>query len=82
MYIFVSVEVNIKIGFNELLTAIKELPDSQLALLKGELNKPVKPIVTKNRALKQLLLDGPVFDKEQLATIKEARKSINTWRTV
>ena len=73
-------ELNVKIGFNELLSAIRNLPDSQLALLKEELNKPIAPPAKTNRALKELLLSGPVFDKEQLAAIAEARKSINQWR--
>ncbi|MEC3878478.1 hypothetical protein [Parapedobacter sp. 10938] len=73
-------ELNVKLGFNELLSAIRSLPDSQLALLKKELDKPVTSAVRSNKALKELLLSGPVFEKEQLASIAEARKSINQWR--
>ncbi|HWK57126.1 MAG TPA: hypothetical protein VNQ80_07305 [Parapedobacter sp.] len=73
-------ELNVKLGFNELLSAIRSLPDSQLALLKKELDKPVTLAVQPNKALKELLLSGPVFEKEQLASIAEARKSINQRR--
>ncbi|PPL02153.1 hypothetical protein [Parapedobacter indicus] len=75
-------ELNVKIGFNELLAAIKGLPDSQLAILKKELDKKtIKPATTRNKPLKELLLKGPIFEKDQLMAIAEIRKSINQWRT-
>jgi len=77
---FVSMELNVKIGFNELLSAIRSLPDSQLTLLKKELDKPETSKANTNKALKELLLDGPIFEKEQLTAIAEARKFINQWR--
>lgn len=73
-------ELKIEIGFEELLSAIKQLPDNQLAILKQELVKKRETPV-KNSKLKTLLLKGPVMTDEQYKAFKETRKQLNQWRT-
>lgn len=73
-------QVQINIGFDQLLQIVKALPAKQLKQLKAEVDK-------QNRAVKQesnleiLLLNGPTATKEQLETIEANRKAINQWRT-
>jgi hypothetical protein len=74
------VELKVEIGFEELLSAIKQLPDSQLAILKQELAKKRETPI-KNSKLKALLLNGPVMTDEQYKAFKETRKQLNQWRT-
>lgn len=72
-------ELKVEIGFNDLLHAIKALPENQLSALKIELEK-IEPSVTNNTNLKDILLKAPVFGKDELSKVKEARKQINKWR--
>ncbi|WP_295655515.1 hypothetical protein [uncultured Mucilaginibacter sp.] len=88
-------ELKVDIGFEELLHAIQQLPEDQLTALKDKLNGDKNPsgmADLKNNAndpknssnmdeLRALLLTGPVFTKEQLKAISDARKQINKWRT-
>ena len=88
-------ELKVDIGFEELLHAIQQLPEDQLTALKDKLNGDKNPSVmmdlkneengNKNSSnmddLKAFLLKGPVFTKEQLKAISDARKQINKWRT-
>ncbi|MGX5687421.1 hypothetical protein [Arcticibacter tournemirensis] len=69
-----------RIGFDQLLRIIKQLPLNDLNRLKAELNNQSDASAS-NSDIKSLLLNGPVFDKEQLEEIKRARKQINKWRT-
>jgi hypothetical protein len=73
-------EVKVNIPFRELITLIRQLSPEQKAQIQKELATETKS-GTKNSRLTELLLDGPVFAKEQIDTIKETRKSINQWRT-
>lgn len=69
-----------QIPFQELLTVVKTLSPEQKARLRKELSdKPTKP--AKLSSFTQLLLEGPVFTKKQIATIEENTKSIAAWRT-
>jgi len=73
-------QVQIEIGFDQLLRIVKTLPVGQLRKLKEEIEKEVneeKP----QPDLETLLLNGPTATKKQLETIANNRKAINQWRT-
>jgi hypothetical protein len=74
------VELKIEIGFNELLSAIKQLSENQLAILKEEISKKEQPPM-KNKDFKEFLLKGPIMTDEHYKTLKETRKKINQWRS-
>jgi len=73
-------QVQVEIGFDQLIRIVKTLPVSQLRKLKQEIEKEVeeeKP----QPDLETLLLNGPMATKKQLETITNNRKAINQWRT-
>jgi hypothetical protein len=70
----------IDIKFNELLKIIKNLPENKLSELKAEIEKETKANVDRD-AFGDLLLNGPVFSKEQIDNIAGTRQAINQWRT-
>lgn len=72
-------QVQIDIGFDQLLQIVRKLPSKQLKQLKAEIEKEVAGDTTTN--LETLLLQGPTATEEQLETIAENRKAINQWRT-
>jgi hypothetical protein len=57
-------ELKIEIGFDQLLDAVKQLPDEQRAKLKAELNKKPKTAPALND-FQKFLLNGPVMSDEQ-----------------
>lgn len=74
-----GMEVKIDIGFDQLLSAIRQLPAKQRAILKKILNEK-EEVKTPNSEFKSFLLNGPVFNDDQLNLIAEARENINKWR--
>jgi hypothetical protein len=72
-------EVQVDIGFDQLLKIVKKLPSGQLKQLKAEIEKEAEAHKTVN--LEALLLNGPTATKKQLDTIAKNRKAINQWRT-
>ena len=76
-FVFMQVEVNI--GFDQLLKIVKDLPSGQLRQLKAVIEKEEKR--EKSVDLETLLLSGPTATKKQLDTIAKNRKAINQWRT-
>lgn len=72
-------QVQIDIGFDQLLKIVKTLPSGQLKQLKAEIEKETK--TDKSTDLETLLLNGPTATKKQLDTIAQNRKAINQWRT-
>ncbi len=73
-------QIQVDIGFEQLLQIVKKLPATQLSKLKEEIEKndnTGKPKVD----LETLLLNGPTARKKQLETIAKNRKAINQWRT-
>ncbi|PWH86957.1 hypothetical protein [Brumimicrobium oceani] len=72
-------EVQVKIGFNQLVKIVKTLPKNQLNKLLNEIEKG-KMTEKSDSILEELLLKGPVATKKQLETITENRNSINLWR--
>ena len=72
-------QVQVDIGFDQLLKIVKNLPSEQLKQLKAEIEKEAKS--DKSVDLETLLLNGPTATKKQLDTIAKNRKAINQWRT-
>ena len=72
-------QVQVDIGFDQLLKIVKTLPPGKLRQLKAEIEKEVTD--DKSVDLEALLLNGPTATKKQLNTISENRKAINQWRT-
>jgi hypothetical protein len=72
-------QVQVDIGFDQLLKIVKTLPSGQLKQLKAEIEKEAKN--EKSVDLEALLLNGPTATKKQLDTIVRNRKAINQWRT-
>lgn len=74
-------ELKIKIGYNEILELIKQLPKTQILQLKTDIETQI--IQTKQEEItdfQQLLLQGPVMNDEQYDEYLENRKYINKWR--
>jgi len=70
------------IGFEQLLTLVRHLPDEKLATLKAALKaKPSSSRKNKsNTNFRLLLLTGPVMDDKQFETFTENREKFNGWR--
>lgn len=73
-------QVQVDIGFDQLLKIVKDLPAGKLKQLKAEIEKETVSDKS-NVDLEALLLNGPVATKKQLETIANNRKAINQWRT-
>jgi hypothetical protein len=73
-------QIQVDIGFEQLVEIVKALPDAQLKKLKKEIENNGQPNVL-NNDLRSFLMSGPVFSKSQLDTIDQTRKAINQWRT-
>ncbi|MGH2643119.1 MAG: hypothetical protein ACRDE2_04165 [Chitinophagaceae bacterium] len=74
-------EVQVNIGFEQLVKIVKTLPKRQLNQLLAEIER--EKITEKSEPhLEELLLNGPVATKKQLETIVNNRNSINQWRTI
>jgi len=71
-------QVQVDIGFEQLLKIVKELPSDQLKKLRTEIEKKAQNKEVTD--LEKLLLEGPTATKKQLDTIAKNRKAINQWR--
>ena len=70
----------VHIPFQQILTVVKTLSPAQKEKLRAELNNDNK--VSKNlSSFTEFLIQGPVYTKKQIETIKNNRKSIAAWRT-
>jgi hypothetical protein len=76
-------ETEPKFTFNEILQAVKQLPEKQRAILLAELNEPrVRAEPAKEKEFnpgelsdfQRLLLNGPVMSDEHYAEYKKSRK--------
>jgi len=75
-------ELKVEIGFDQLLEAIRHLPDDKKLLLKEELSTAQKQESLKSITnFQELLLNGPTIDDEQYKEYKKIRKYMNKWRT-
>jgi hypothetical protein len=72
-------QVQVDIGFEQLVSIVKKLPSKQWAKLKSEIEGSTKD-VPKNQELETFLLQAPTFSKKQLDIVAETRKAINQWR--
>ncbi|MGN8072207.1 hypothetical protein [Mucilaginibacter sp. SG564] len=73
-------QIQVDIGFENLIKIVKQLPKDQLLRFKKELEKESAED-TPQKDLRSFLLDAPVFTDEQVATIEQTRKEIDKWRT-
>lgn len=73
-------QVQVEIGFDQLLQIVKSLPVGKLKRLKIEIEKEVLQDKSKID-LETLLMNGPVATEKQLAIIAGNRTEINQWRT-
>ena len=75
-------ELRLSIDYNQLLNLIKQLPATQVAKLKAELDK--KDTKQKPRKassdFQKFLLNGPVMSDEQYSAFVENRERLNQWR--
>lgn len=71
-------QIQVDIGFNDLVEIVKNLPKDKLLQLKKELEE--KPLTERDK-FRDLLLNGPTLSDEQIKTMKETREAINKWRT-
>lgn len=76
---FAIMQVQVDIGFDQLIKIVKTLPLGKLKQLKEEIEKEAK--TDKSNEFERLLLNGPTATKKQLETIVKNRKAINQWRT-
>ena len=74
-------QIQVDIGFEQLVKIAKKLPKTQWQKLKVEVEND-KQLKNNNNDLESFLLNGPTFSKEQLEVVEENRKAINKWRTI
>ena len=72
-------QIQVDIGFDDLIRIVKKLPKEQLLKFKSELEKQ-NVADTQLQDLELFLLSGPTFSEKQLETIEQTRKAINQWR--
>lgn len=73
-------QVQVDIGFEQLVKLAKQLPPNQWMRLKSEVEKQAENAVTVSN-LEHFLLTAPTFNKKQLNEIAKTRKAISEWRT-
>lgn len=77
-------QLELHIGYNELIRLIRQLPPAELQRLRediGDLAAPtISPIEPNN--LQQLLLKGPTMSLEQAQHYNELHKYLNNWPIV
>ncbi len=73
-------ELRFNIPFQQLLTLVKSLSPKQKERLRQELQKETS-FRDENDEFLKILLNGPVYSKEEIKQIEANRKSITEWRT-
>lgn len=73
-------QLQLNIGFEQLVQLAKKMPYKQWNKLKQEVEKK-QIVVNSTHEMEMLLLNAPTFSKKQLNEIANARKEINQWRT-
>ena len=74
-------QVQVDIGFEQLVKIAKKLPKPQWQKLKVEVEND-RQLKNKDDDLEAFLLNGPTFSKEELVVIEDNRKAINKWRKI
>lgn len=72
-------QIQVDIGFEQLVKIAKMLPENQWTKLKEEVEKESTDFKDSSD-LEALLLSAPTFDENQLNEIAKTRKAINQWR--
>ena len=72
-------QVQVDIGFDQLIKIVRELPKARLMRLQMEIEQAGN--YKSDIDLEVLLLNGPTATEEQLATIANNRIAINKWRS-
>lgn len=72
-------QIQVDIGFDDLIRIVKKLPKDQLLKFKKELEKQ-NTNDTQLQDLESFLLTAPTFSDKQLEEIERTRKAINQWR--
>ena len=72
-------QIQVDIGFDDLIRLVKKLPKDQLLKFKKELEKQA---TNDNQAqdLESFLMSAPTFSAKQIGKIKQTRKAINELR--
>jgi hypothetical protein len=73
-------QLQIDIGFEQLVQIARKLPSKQWAKLKSEV-ETIDTSISKKSELEELLLNAPTFSKKQIETLSKTRKDINKWRS-
>lgn len=79
MYNFETMEIKVKMPFQQLVELVKSLSPIQKAKLKKELDGSERN--SQQDQFIDFLLSGPVYSEKDIAIIEENRKSISTWRS-
>jgi hypothetical protein len=74
-------EIKVEVPFSQLLTLVKTLTPTEKAILRKELDESKQTATNTNDSFIDFLLNGPVYNEEDIAIIEENRKSIAAWRT-
>jgi len=74
-------QVQVDIGFEQLVKIAKKLPETEWEKLKSEVEND-KKLEINNGDLEAFLLNGPTFTEEQIKVIEGNREAINKWRTI
>ncbi|HRO43952.1 MAG TPA: hypothetical protein PL009_14040 [Flavipsychrobacter sp.] len=72
-------QVQVDIGFDQLVQIAKRLPATQWTKLKKEVEGTTQPSDKEREEFRKILLSGPTFSKKQLEDIAETRKKIDEW---
>lgn len=76
---FEMMQTHSNIEFEQLVQLVKELPASQWAKLKTEVDAQ-KQQGTRRDAFRDFLLNGPTYSQEQLDEVAAIRKRNDAWR--
>ncbi len=76
-------ELKVDIGFEQLVQAIKQLPEAKIMQLKAELSEKhfSKKSSQASIDFQKLLLSGPVMDDKQYEGHKSLRSRFSKWST-
>jgi hypothetical protein len=73
-------EIKARLPFQALLDLIKTLSPAEKKKLKKELESSATPTASKDDFI-NYLMNGPVYNKDEIRQIEENHKSISEWRT-
>jgi hypothetical protein len=76
-------DLTVKIGYDEILDLVKQLPASKIKQLQAVINQDFisKKAKQEISTFQEFLLKGPVMSDEQLEQFNENRNAFSLWRT-